>query len=401
MSNDLRKQIYGSLNPKETDELIKIWQTNNHVEWTEIAFDVIREILQERHVELPPQDKPVLEAKEVIDLYQNALVSARKNNDREKEACTLANLGEVYLINREVERAIGWYEQALALFRQIGNRAEETSILINLGTSNLLLGQFRRSLDYEDQALAICREMGNRSKEGVILEIIGRIYNVTRQVDKAIEITQSAVKIYDEIGDPRAESAREQLNHFSAKKSKKNLYLIIVPIGLFIILIAAIFSSVKKNLNSSNSITTPELKEYISMNELYSNTPSNSTDQKIWDQWENQYQGKYVKGKGKLVEVRIYPQESKLFLIVTILGEEATIENNPTRVALLVEDAHNIRFGEKEGSFVIDSVIWIYLGENYAFEGRVSGFSLFDPELVSEYRDLIIVKVKMLDFREE
>jgi len=56
MSNELRKQIYGSLSQKGTDELIEIWLTNDHIEWTEMAFDVIREILQERFVELPSQD---------------------------------------------------------------------------------------------------------------------------------------------------------------------------------------------------------------------------------------------------------------------------------------------------------------------------------------------------------
>ena len=59
MSNELRKQIYGSLSQKGTDELIEIWQTNDHIEWTEMAFDVIREILQERLVELPSQDVPI------------------------------------------------------------------------------------------------------------------------------------------------------------------------------------------------------------------------------------------------------------------------------------------------------------------------------------------------------
>lgn len=61
MSDDLRKQIYNSLSQKETDELVEIWQTNDRVQWTEMAFDVIREILQERLGELSPQDEPVYE----------------------------------------------------------------------------------------------------------------------------------------------------------------------------------------------------------------------------------------------------------------------------------------------------------------------------------------------------
>src|SRR6266542_3927345 len=61
MSNDLRKQIYNNFNLKETDELLEIWQKNDRVEWAEDTFNVIREILQERLAELPPQNEPILE----------------------------------------------------------------------------------------------------------------------------------------------------------------------------------------------------------------------------------------------------------------------------------------------------------------------------------------------------
>jgi hypothetical protein len=61
MSNDFRKQMYDSLNLKETDELAEIWKANDRVEWSEMAFDVIQEILQQRLGELPAQNEPVYE----------------------------------------------------------------------------------------------------------------------------------------------------------------------------------------------------------------------------------------------------------------------------------------------------------------------------------------------------
>jgi len=62
MSEDYRKQLYRDFNQKATDELIEIWQTNNRVEWSEITFAVIREILQERLAEVPSQNEPITEA---------------------------------------------------------------------------------------------------------------------------------------------------------------------------------------------------------------------------------------------------------------------------------------------------------------------------------------------------
>lgn len=53
--SDLRKQIYGTLNLKDTDELLDIWEANNKEEWSESAFDVIKDILTGRSVEIPEQ----------------------------------------------------------------------------------------------------------------------------------------------------------------------------------------------------------------------------------------------------------------------------------------------------------------------------------------------------------
>jgi hypothetical protein len=59
MDDGLYLQVYNNLNLKETDELVKIWQTNDRIEWTETAFNAIREILNERLGEIPPQNMPI------------------------------------------------------------------------------------------------------------------------------------------------------------------------------------------------------------------------------------------------------------------------------------------------------------------------------------------------------
>jgi hypothetical protein len=61
MSDNLRNQIYQNLNIKESDELLEIWQENDRVEWSDMAFEVIKEILMERLGEVPPQSEPIYE----------------------------------------------------------------------------------------------------------------------------------------------------------------------------------------------------------------------------------------------------------------------------------------------------------------------------------------------------
>lgn len=61
MTDDLRNQVFNNLNLLETDDLIDIWKKNDRVEWSETAFDVVCEILQNRLVEIPKQNEPILE----------------------------------------------------------------------------------------------------------------------------------------------------------------------------------------------------------------------------------------------------------------------------------------------------------------------------------------------------
>ena len=61
MSSELRKQIYANLNSKDTEELLDIWETNDRVEWSDLAFEALEEILSQRVDSLPKQNEPILE----------------------------------------------------------------------------------------------------------------------------------------------------------------------------------------------------------------------------------------------------------------------------------------------------------------------------------------------------
>jgi hypothetical protein len=134
------------------------------------------------------------------------------------------------------------------------------------------------------------------------------------------------------------------------------------------------------------------------LEELYRTAPLNCIEQKDWWQWENQYLGKPVKDKGLFYSVQINPGKGKLFFVVALIDEKGPIEDNTTKVVILIDDAHHLSLGEKEGSFLIDRVKWICLGEFHSFEGKVHVFGRFDPELCNtEFRNLAIVRTKLVD----
>ena len=82
MSDDLHRQIYGNMNFKDTEELLEIWKKNNREVWTATAFDVVREILEERIGELPPQGEPIF-------TYPEEKESEMDGDDEEDDALDL------------------------------------------------------------------------------------------------------------------------------------------------------------------------------------------------------------------------------------------------------------------------------------------------------------------------
>ena len=71
MSNELRDQIYNNMNLKDTVELLEIWQKNDHVEWSDSALDIVKEVLEKRGVEIPEQDEAIYEYDEIYNEEPN------------------------------------------------------------------------------------------------------------------------------------------------------------------------------------------------------------------------------------------------------------------------------------------------------------------------------------------
>ncbi|MEP7136695.1 MAG: HEAT repeat domain-containing protein [Chloroflexota bacterium] len=155
MNDDFRNQVFETLNQKETNELVEIWEKNDRVEWSEIAFGVIREVLQNRLGEIPKQNQPILEYVEqeieedeyeelslldeniiqnqVVELSENndinGLVSILENNSDQmlclEAAMALAQLGDVrginYLSNASKNPDAEVSSQAIKILAELNN----------------------------------------------------------------------------------------------------------------------------------------------------------------------------------------------------------------------------------------------------------------------------------------
>jgi hypothetical protein len=98
MTESLRRQIRGNLNQKGTEELLEIWIKHDLGEWSEVTYDIIREILEERHVDLPAQEAA---GKRKLSAEVDQITDVGELEKKIKES-------ETALINAKSQAFAGW-----------------------------------------------------------------------------------------------------------------------------------------------------------------------------------------------------------------------------------------------------------------------------------------------------
>jgi hypothetical protein len=132
MSDDLRKTIYANFSHHDTKDLLEIWRAHDRYEWSEQTFDVIREILQERHVALPPQCAPV---------YAEHKLRPAATRERQKERQVEPLEGEP--VSRVYETKDANPSRPTTVICAVYTAAGALAIALALSVVNLATGQFR------------------------------------------------------------------------------------------------------------------------------------------------------------------------------------------------------------------------------------------------------------------
>jgi CHAT domain-containing protein/predicted negative regulator of RcsB-dependent stress response len=141
-----------------------------------------------------------------IEKYHEALELYRSATDRNGEAQTLNNIGEVYQSLGEAQNALEKYNEALPLSRAIGARVVEAVTLNNIGVVFWTLGEMQKALEKHNEALPVFQAVGNRSGEATTLKNIGTVYWSLGEMQKALEKYNEALPIYQAVGDRRGEA---------------------------------------------------------------------------------------------------------------------------------------------------------------------------------------------------
>ncbi|RMX61005.1 hypothetical protein pdam_00014174, partial [Pocillopora damicornis] len=127
--------------------------------------------------------------------------------DRKGEATDYGNLGTVFELLNQYDKAKEYLQKALVITTEIGDRNGEASCYGNLGAVFLSLNQYDEAKEYLQKALVIRTEIGDRRGEATDYGNLGNLFESTGQYDKAREYLQKALDITTEIGDRDGEAS--------------------------------------------------------------------------------------------------------------------------------------------------------------------------------------------------
>jgi len=113
---------------------------------------------------------------------------------------SLHNIGNVYHVKGDYDKALDYYERSLSIKEELGNKRGIVKILINIGIVYWKKGDYEKALDYLERSLAIQEEVGNKRGMGMSLNNIGILYCYKGDYKKAEEYLEKSLSIKKEIG---------------------------------------------------------------------------------------------------------------------------------------------------------------------------------------------------------
>ncbi|MCP4217661.1 MAG: tetratricopeptide repeat protein, partial [bacterium] len=140
-----------------------------------------------------------------LDVFRKALEGFRKENNTSAVGTLLNNISAIYKARGDYDTALKYLEQSLRIRRELGDKSGEGTTLNNLATTAYARGDYDTALKYLEQSLSISRELGDKSGEGTTLNNISQIYKARGDYDTALKYLEQSLSIRRELGDKSGE----------------------------------------------------------------------------------------------------------------------------------------------------------------------------------------------------
>jgi tetratricopeptide (TPR) repeat protein len=140
------------------------------------------------------------ELDKALEYYEKALKINEELGIKEGMAIDLGNIGSVYGIKGELEEALDYYEKALELNEDLGRKEGMVVALGNIGIVYQTRGELEKALEYYEKALELNEDLGR--KEGIASQLrnIGIVHETKGELEKALEYYEKALKLDKDLG---------------------------------------------------------------------------------------------------------------------------------------------------------------------------------------------------------
>ena len=109
------------------------------------------------------------------------------------------NIGNLYFLKGEHNKAEEYWNKSLELTLSIGNLEHEAQLLMGFGVYYFDKLNFEKAHEYYNRALSIFVSLGSSSGQGLVKYNLGEIYLLTCEFEKAIESIEDSVKIFNKL----------------------------------------------------------------------------------------------------------------------------------------------------------------------------------------------------------
>lgn len=137
---------------------------------------------------------------EAIRHFHEALVMARRRQDKAGVSAALFGLGEVALAQRDYEAAHTYFKESLTMSAEFDRQIHVAASLLRLGETAMLAGDLSAAQSFLEDALAVLRRLDDRASLAECLQRLSHVYEAGGNITKAQNTAEESHHLYEAIG---------------------------------------------------------------------------------------------------------------------------------------------------------------------------------------------------------
>ncbi len=131
--------------------------------------------------------------------FNKALISFKDADSPRRVAGMEVNIGNIYTLLSDYNKAEEHWQVALEINRSVGNLEQEGLILLNLGVFYFFRGNYDQAIESYEKARKIFLSLGNQLNYGLVLLNRGETYLAICEYENSLDSLEDAEKIFNQI----------------------------------------------------------------------------------------------------------------------------------------------------------------------------------------------------------